>query len=432
MADVIPLTGRSLSGAERAAFQHLGLSPGNWAALVAAPFFNRPGLRPPDLQQRGDGLHLETLRRELRTRSGLSEETGRFWRQLGAAPGPEAADLATRLLAWHLATDLPFEKREQVLRLFLTAAGEFTTGAHPRAAQALGEDVRLLVDYSLPCPVLPTDSAPRWVHVPTPSPDGLDAIARALTTPACAWPATPAAPEQCPALVRVLGESVADWWGRPHPGRSAVERGMASLSFSERERLYGELAREWDRAHQPAGGAGASGGTFAEGIREWVDAVRKAVRHAEPAPEPRKSGVVRALPPAAGTTSAAGGWRCTRCGAETPAGGRECRGCHHPRLPAIELRAAATGKVLRLEDGMRVGRSEYRDVFGLPAAGLAAADQFEVACDAARGVWLVRPLAGARRPTEYQGTDVGPAGSELAADGVISVGGKLELVVRFV
>src|SRR5438128_3264243 len=30
----------------------------------------------------------------------------------------------------------------------------------------------------------------------------------------------------------------------------AVERGMALLSFSERERLYAELAREWNRSEE--------------------------------------------------------------------------------------------------------------------------------------------------------------------------------------
>jgi hypothetical protein len=81
---------------------------------------------------------------------------------------------------------------------------------------------------------------------------------------------------------------------------------------------------------------------------------------------------------------------------------------------------------------MRVGRSEYRAVFETPDAGLAAADQFEVVCDAARGAWLVRSVGAPRHPTCYQGAEVGAEGCELAAEGVISVGGKLELVVRFV
>jgi hypothetical protein len=441
MSDVIPPGGRALSGAERAAFQQLGLSPGNWAALILAPFLDRAGLRPPDLQQRSSALHLEALRRELRTAAGLSTETGRFWGRVVTAAVPDEVDLATLLLAWHLATDLPFAKRERVLGMFATTAGEFTTATHPPVAPGLVQDLRLLIDYLLPCRSFPTDSAPRWVHIPPPSADDLDAIARTVAAPAWAWPALPAPPDAppLPVLVRLLGEPAADWWGHSHPGRRAVERGMTILSFAERERFYVELTQEWDRAQQ--GGAAPEGGTdsgaaFVQGIREWVDAVRKAARQFDAAPE-RKSGTVAALPsapsaPGAAPAPSAGGWRCARCGTENPVALRECRGCRRPQLAAaIELRSA-TGKTLRLEDGMRVGRSEYRAVFEAPDAGLAAADQFEVVRDAARGVWLVRPVGTPRHPTRYQGAEVGAEGCELAAGGVISVGGKLDLVVRFV
>jgi hypothetical protein len=441
MSDVIPPSGRVLSGTERQAFERLGLSPGNWAALIAAPLFDRPGLRPPNFQQRSDCLHLESLRRELRTASGLSEQTGQFWRRLGTELGAAEIDLATRLFSWHLATDLPFAKRERVLGLLGSVVGEFTTGTHARAPLALVEDVRLLVDYFLPCQSFPSDQSPRWIHVPLPSAEGLDAIARTISTPDCAWPAI--APtqvaEQLPVLVRLLGAPAANWWGQPHPGRRAVERGMAVLSFAERERLYTELTEEWEHAHQLTPAAGAPvpiGGTFAEGIREWVDAVRKSVRQTESPPEARPPVPVKVLsvttPPQV-RAPVASSWRCAACGAENTPAQRECRKCHKPQLTtAVELRSATTGKVLRVEDGMRVGRAEYRSVFEDPDAGLAAADQFELVRDAAKGVWLVRPLGEVRHPTGYQGTEVGATGSELTADGVITVGGKLALVVRFV
>jgi hypothetical protein len=214
---------------------------------------------------------------------------------------------------------------------------------------------------------------------------------------------------------------------------------MAVLSFAERERLYAEAAEEFRRAHQWTGsGEGDPGAELVEGMREWVDAVRKYARFSA-MPEPRKTGSeVVALPaaapvPAPAAQPAASRWRCEGCGVDNSAARKQCKACGRPRtVAAVELRAEATGKELRVEDGMRVGRAEYRSVFGLPEAGLAAADQFEVVRDAGRGVWLVKPVPGASHPTCYQGAEVGTAGCELASEGVISVGDRLKLVVRFV
>lgn len=411
MSDVIPPGARPLSETERAAFRRLGLSVGNWAGLAAAPFHHRPGLRPPDARRRGDGRRLEALRRELRTAAGLSDETARFWGRLSATADPATAELATRLLAWHLATDRPFGPRERALGLFAAAAGELATDAPPRAAAALVEDLRLLIDCFLPCPAFP-DEAPRWTPIPAPGPDVLAAVARSGAAPVPTWPPAPVPADRIPALVRLLGDP-ADWWGAPYPGRRAAERGIALLSFAERERLYAEARAEWRAAHPgPDPGAADAGAALVTGVREWIDGTRKAARAAAPLAESPPAGgpqpVRRALPAARSSTA--------EPGADA----------------AVELRAAATGKVLRVGDGMRVGRGEYRDVFELSDAGLAAADQFEVARDETRNVWLVRSVAGARHPTQYQGAPVGPDGAELAADGVISVGGKLELVVRFV
>ena len=68
MSDVIRPADGCSPAPERQAFQRLGLSPGNWAALIAAPLFDRPGLRPPNFQQRSDCLHLESLRGDLAPR----------------------------------------------------------------------------------------------------------------------------------------------------------------------------------------------------------------------------------------------------------------------------------------------------------------------------------------------------------------------------
>src|SRR5262245_56377053 len=122
MPEIVPASARPIPDAERRVFSQLGLTPGNWAALVAVPFHQRSGIRPPNLQQRSDALHLETLRRELRTASGLSEETSRFWLWLNANSESELVEFSNRLLAWYLASDLSFRKRELVLNLFAQAA----------------------------------------------------------------------------------------------------------------------------------------------------------------------------------------------------------------------------------------------------------------------------------------------------------------------
>jgi hypothetical protein len=410
MTEILAPSGRTLSDAERSAFQRLGLSPGNWAALVAAPFFHRPGICPPNLQKRTDGLHLEGLRRELRTASGLSEQTGQFWKRLGASATADLAETGTRLLAWYLATEIGFVKRQQMLRLTAKTAGEFALGTHPRAVQLLDEDMRFLVDSYLPCGAFSADAAPLWNPVPEPSVALLDALAGVVGSPTVTWPAVALEqlPAQFPGLIRLLGEPVGEWWGRASPGRRAVERGTAALSFTERERVYGELAVEWRRAADDEGAAGA----FVDHVREWVDAVRKSVRATAkadpsvPKAPVAKSSVVLALAPRV-----------------------------VPDLPncpvMLALRSVTTGRELRLEDGMRVGRADYREVLGEAAAGLAAADQFELVRDGARGVWLVRAIGAPRFPTCYQGEEVGPEGCDIAADGIISVGGRLELLVRF-
>jgi hypothetical protein len=111
MSDVVPPGGRPLAEVERQAFQRLSLTPGHWAALAPAPLFYRAGLRAPNRRGRADLETTDRLRLSLRTAGGLSPEAGYFWDRLGDGTRAAEAQLATRLLAWHLATDAPFSRR---------------------------------------------------------------------------------------------------------------------------------------------------------------------------------------------------------------------------------------------------------------------------------------------------------------------------------
>lgn len=387
MSDHTDSSPRLLSGSEARAFRALHLTPLNWAALVAAPFYQRAGRRP-DATSRNDCRILEALRRELRTVPGLSDETLRLWRRFGEPGEARTVELAIRLFAWHLATDLTFTRREQILYMFGVIDREFGgTTSGPDAVT----DLRLHIDLLLPCPAFPDDGPPPWVHVPVPRAEVLDEVQRTLTVEWSAPPGAPPADAEVPALARLAG-GLADWWERVPPGRRAVERGAAVLSFAERERTYVELGTEWARVRNDPDAAGA----LMAGVREWIEAVRHLARRTAPLPVP---GASAPRPLAAGAD-------------------------------ALALVSRAGAKRLEVEPGTRVGRGEYRNVFGAPDAGLAAADQFELDRDPDRGAWLVRPVPGTPRRTWYNGQAVPPAGADLTAGGVISVEGALELVVQ--
>src|SRR5438034_10956917 len=108
MPDVTSPTPRPPTAAEAAEFHTLGLTPGHWAALAAAPLF-RPDLRTPE---RGDFRTLHAFRRFLRTLPGLTAEAERFWDRLGEREFKgEGLEIAYALLGWHLASDLPRPRR---------------------------------------------------------------------------------------------------------------------------------------------------------------------------------------------------------------------------------------------------------------------------------------------------------------------------------
>jgi hypothetical protein len=291
MSDFSPPAERLLSEVERQAFQRLGLTPGHWAALAPAPLFYRADLRAPNRRYRSDLDTTELLRLELRTIGGMSTEAGHFWERLGDGSRRSEAILATRLLAWHVATDLPFARRASFVLLLRNAANHFfiTRYAHPPRTHEAVQHFRWLVDSYLPYPnFLPTVDPP-LVGVIRPSAEVLNSLAETIHSPQIsAWPVMHPmeAPRWFPTLVRALGEPARDWWKQPDPTRRAAERGLASHSFEERQQVYSAVISEWTRAlgysyptwPNPEG----YGQRLVTRMREWVDAVRFASRKLAP------------------------------------------------------------------------------------------------------------------------------------------------------
>ena len=293
MSDLTPAGSRQLTESERQAFQRLGLTPGHWAALGPAPLFYRPGLRAPSRRFRSDLEMCERLRRALWTVGGMSAEAGHFWDRLGDAHRAEEARLAARLLAWHLATDLSFAHRTVFIHMLGLAADHFIAhNTDPRAVHEAVQIFRWQVDACLPFPEFVPGHDPPWTPLPPPGAEMLDTIARTVLSPVMlAWPVVAPfdAPRVLPSIVRVLGEPVSEWWGEPDPARRAVERGLASVPFEERQQHYLAVREEWFRALvrcSPCPNPDEFAQRFVMRIREWVEAVRFAHRNAPPAAMP--------------------------------------------------------------------------------------------------------------------------------------------------
>jgi hypothetical protein len=313
MSDISPPGDRPLSEPERQAFQRLSLTPGHWAALVAAPFVSRRGVRRPLLRTRNDLRPLELLRVQLRNSRGLGDEAGRFWQRVSnGLPGSDL-ELARRLLAWHFATDLTYPHRFAFYDPFWTALEHFGIrdcfSVQDQYAVIL--ELFQLVDQYLPINKF-VPHEPLRVPVPMPPPAVLDAVARRIIPGALSWPLLEKTTVRfrLPITVGLLGEPVPDWWFKSDAPRWAVARGMASLPFDERERLYGDLEEEWLQVfHNTHGKAKARdcAARFISAVREWVDGVRFAVRRPElwtvTAPDPEAAArvaapiVVAPLPP---------------------------------------------------------------------------------------------------------------------------------------
>jgi hypothetical protein len=432
MTDITPL-GRPLTEPERFAFQRLDLTPGHWAALVAAPFLFRRGVRTPLVGTNVDLDRLNRLRWELRSAAGLSNEAGRFWQRCDTELEAPDADLAQRLLAWHLATDLPFARRAAFALRVRRTADHFAT--RPVAAltdpQGIVRDLVRMVDRYLPAAAFTLDDSAD--EAPPPTPAVLDAAARRVSAPVLAWPLIEPVrvPALLPVTVRVMGEPVREWWAQPQAPRRAAEIGLANEPFVVRERIYADMQREWFQVFTrwvTGSRARECAVRFVSAVQEWVDAVRQLARLGAELPADEREEETAFTPPLPRAV-----WECPQCGIENAEALRRCAVCHALYLPVeLEVRSDSTGKTMRLEDGAQVGRGEYRTVFEDPDAGLAAADQFRVVRDAEKGMWRVVPIGRAVHPICYDGVEVAPEGHEIVSGGVLSVGTLLRLTVRFV
>ncbi|MCI0701389.1 MAG: serine/threonine protein phosphatase [Planctomycetia bacterium] len=283
MTDITPPGSRQLTEPERQAFHRLGLTPGHWAALVAAPFYSRSNVRAPNLRDPNDGNALERLRVELRVVGGYSDEAVRYWKRLWLGERV-LAPMGTRLLAWYLATDLLFSQREHFLNLVATAAGRFVppamyTGVPPLVVR----DLRRLIDAYLPLSSFTPERDPAWQAIPVPDPATMNRLGLSVASGVIEWPRTRLSdvPARMPALVRLMGESVHDWWAQPNAARRAAERGLTAQPSHEREALFEEVRAEWYCELKSGSGwldSGRLAALFVNKLREWVDAVRKSAR----------------------------------------------------------------------------------------------------------------------------------------------------------
>ena len=145
MSETTPAAERPLTEPERQAFQRLGLTLGHWAALAPAPLFYQETVRAPNCRSASDLSITERLRRALRTLEGHSGEAAHFWDRLGDGTRCAEATLATRLLAWHLTTDLSFAHRFSFFQLLRQSAEQFAPrGRPPRTGEAVREFHRLV------------------------------------------------------------------------------------------------------------------------------------------------------------------------------------------------------------------------------------------------------------------------------------------------
>ncbi len=127
-------------------------------------------------------------------------------------------------------------------------------------------------------------------------------------------------------------------------------------------------------------------------------------------------------------------WKCPQDGMEWSVKERRCPTCGYINMPkAVTLRSSATGKGAEISATTRLGKSVFTQRFADPDAKFAAADQFEIVRDdTLLYAWVIRPVAGVRNATHYNGAEVPASGCELAEGGIITVGkSRLKLSVTF-
>jgi hypothetical protein len=127
-------------------------------------------------------------------------------------------------------------------------------------------------------------------------------------------------------------------------------------------------------------------------------------------------------------------WKCPNDGLEWDLSKyRKCPTCGYLNVPAcVSLVSARSGKGADIGTSTRLGRAVFRQRFADDDARFAADEQFEIVRDTEAAAWLVRPVAGVRNATHYNGAVVPPGGCELTEGGVITVGkSKMRLTVTF-
>jgi hypothetical protein len=127
-------------------------------------------------------------------------------------------------------------------------------------------------------------------------------------------------------------------------------------------------------------------------------------------------------------------WKCPNDGLEWDrAKHRKCPTCGYVNMPAcVTLESANTGKGADIGASTKLGRAVFRQRFADDDAQFAADEQFEIVRDDVVALaWVIRPVAGTKNTTCYNGAEVPPGGVELADGGVITVGRtRMKLTVR--
>ena len=127
-------------------------------------------------------------------------------------------------------------------------------------------------------------------------------------------------------------------------------------------------------------------------------------------------------------------WKCPQDGMEWSVKDRKCPTCGYVNMPkCVTLRSHSTGNGAEISATTRLGKAVFTQRFADPDAKFAADEQFEVIRDdAVLFAWVIRPVAGARNATHYNGAEVPAAGVELGEGGTITVGRtRLKLIVTF-
>ena len=125
-------------------------------------------------------------------------------------------------------------------------------------------------------------------------------------------------------------------------------------------------------------------------------------------------------------------WKCPNDGLEWSVKDRKCPTCGYVNMPkCVTLQSGNTGKGADITATTRLGKAVFTQRFADPDAQFAADEQFEIVRDdAVLFAWVIRPVAGARNATYYNGSEVPPTGCELTTGGVITVGkSRMKLTV---